>query len=149
ETTHTFALPPRSLVPLGVIAFSVLLCEGAVGDWSGVYLRDSLKSPPALAAMGYVVFSGVLAAGRLAGDWLVSWLGLSRIVRGGGLLVVVGIAAVVLTDAPLAALLGFGLIGAGVACPFSLVLSAASRTPRIDSGRAIAAVATVGYSGTF
>ncbi|HEX6607042.1 MAG TPA: MFS transporter, partial [Chloroflexia bacterium] len=47
------------------------------------------------------------------------------------------------------AIVGFGLIGAGVACPFPLVLSAAARTPGIAAGRAIAAMATVAYMGSF
>jgi MFS family permease len=45
-------------------------------------------------------------------------------------------------------MLGFGLIGLGVACPFPLAISAAARTPNIPPGRAIAALATVGYSGS-
>lgn len=140
---------PRALLPLGVLAFSVLLCEGAVGDWGAVYLREGLGSAPAVAATGYVVFSLLMTVGRLTGDWLTVRLGPARIVRGGGLLVVAGIGVILLTAAPSATILGFGLIGAGVACPFPLVISAAARTPHIAPGRAIAAMATVGYTGSF
>jgi fucose permease len=147
--TQSFALLPPALLPLGVIAFSVLLCEGAIGDWSTVYLRESLGSPPGVAATGYVVFSLLMTAGRLTGDWLTLRLGPARIVRAGGVLVVAGMGVILLTQAPTAAILGFGLIGAGVACPFPLVLSAAARTPNIAAGRAIAAMATVGYMGSF
>lgn len=148
RTERAFALPPRALLPLGALAFSVLLGEGAIGDWSAVYLREGLGSPPGLAAMGYVVFSLLMTAGRLAGDWLTLRLGPARIVRGGGVLVIAGIGVILLSRAPVAAIAGFGLIGAGVACPFPLVISAAGRAPRIDSGRAIAAMATVGYTGS-
>jgi MFS family permease len=145
----SLALLPRALLPLGVLAFSVLLCEGAIGDWSAVYLRESLGSPPGLAASGYVVFALLMTVGRLTGDWLTARLGPALIVRGGGLLVVAGFAVILLTQAPLAAVVGFGLIGAGVACPFPLVISAVARTPNIVTGRAIAAMATVAYSGSF
>jgi MFS family permease len=146
---HPFVLLPPALLPLAVIAFSVLLCEGAIGDWSTVYLRDSLGSAPGLAATGYVVFSLLMTAGRLTGDWLTLRFGPARIVRAGGLLVLAGMAVILLTQTPTAAIVGFGLIGAGVACPFPLVLSAAARTPGIAAGRAIAAMATVGYMGSF
>jgi MFS family permease len=145
---QTIALPPRALLPLGVLAFSVLLCEGAVGDWSAVYLRERLGSPPALAAAGYVVFSLLMTLGRLSGDWLTQKLGPVRIVRGGGGLVIAGIGLILLSSAPLAAIFGFGLLGAGVACPFPLVISAAARSPQMTAGRAIAAMATVGYTGS-
>jgi MFS family permease len=147
--TQAFALLPAALLPLGVIAFSVLLCEGAIGDWSTVYLRESLGSAPGVAATGYVVFSLLMTAGRLTGDWLTLRLGPARIVRAGGVLVVAGMGVILLTQAPPAAIFGFGLIGAGVACPFPLVLSAAARTPNMAAGRAIAAMATVGYMGSF
>jgi fucose permease len=126
---QAFVLPPRSLLPLGMIVFSVLLCEGAVGDWSGVYLRESLGGSPAVAASAFTVFSLLMTVGRLTGDWLTMRIGPAWVVRGGGLLVIAGISLVVLAHAPVVAVAGFGLIGAGVACPFPLVLSAASRAP--------------------
>jgi MFS family permease len=86
--TPPFALLPATLVPLGGLTFGVLLCEGAIGDWSSVYLRETLHSPPALAAGGYVIFALLMTVGRLLGDWLTLRLGPARIVRGGGLLVI-------------------------------------------------------------
>jgi MFS family permease len=145
---HAIALPPRALIPLGVIAFSVLLCEGAISDWSAVYLRDGMGSAPTIAAMGYVIFSMLMTTGRLTGDWLTLRLGAARIVRGGGLLVIIGIGLALLSPIPALAIIGFGLIGAGVACPFPIIIRTASRTPGVDPGRAIAAMATVGYTGT-
>ncbi|HMA34291.1 MAG TPA: MFS transporter [Chloroflexia bacterium] len=149
ESVARWALLPRALLPLGALAFSVLLCEGAIGDWSAVYLRESLGSAPAAAASGYAGFSLVMAAGRLTGDWLTLRLGPAYIVRAGGLLVIAGIAVLGLAGTLPAAVLGFGLIGAGVACPFPLVISAAARAPGLAPGRAIAAMATVAYSGAF
>jgi MFS family permease len=144
---HSFALLPRSLLPLGVLAFCVLLLEGAVADWSAVYLRESLGSPPAVAAAAFVVFSLLMTAGRLTGDYLTLRLGAATIVRGGGLLALAGLLIFLLSPLPLVAIFGCALIGAGVACPFPLVISAAARVAGIAPGRAIASMATVGYSG--
>ena len=124
-----FALPPRTLLPMGAIAFAVLFCEGAVADWSAVYLRDTLQSAPGVAAAGYAAFALLMAGGRLTGDWLAVRLGPTRLVRSGGLLVVVGIGLIVIAPLPWLAIVGFGLIGAGVACIFPLILSAAAQSP--------------------
>lgn len=147
ESGPSFALPSRALLLLGAVAFGVLFCEGAIADWGAVYLREGLGSPPGLAATGYAVFALLMAAGRLSGDWLTLKLGARRIVRGGGALVALGVALAVTLGQPLVAIAGFGLIGAGVACTFPLLLSAAARTPGIAPGAAIAAIATSGYTG--
>lgn len=147
EHAPSFALPPRPLLLMGLIAFCVLFSEGAVGDWSAVYLRDNLGSDAGLAATGYAVFALLMAVGRLTGDWLALRLGPGLLVRCGGVLVTLGIALALLVASPYAAIAGFGLIGAGLSCIFPLILSAASRTPGIASGTAIAAMATAGYTG--
>jgi fucose permease len=143
----SFALPPPQLFLLGFIAFGVLFCEGAIADWSGVYLRESLGGSPAIAATGFAVFSLLMAAGRLAGDGLALRLGPAWVVRVGGALVALGIGIAVASAAPLIAIVGFGLIGAGLACSFPLLLSAAARTPGVAASTAIAAIATSGYTG--
>ncbi len=42
---HSLVLLPHSLILPGMLAFCVLLIEGAIGDWSAVYLRESLGGP--------------------------------------------------------------------------------------------------------
>jgi hypothetical protein len=147
EGGPSFALPPRALVLLGLIAFGVLFCEGAIADWGAVYLREGLLSTPALAATGYAVFSLMMAAGRLTGDALALRLGPAWVVRGGGALVALGIAVAVGSNLPVLAIVGFGLVGAGLSCSFPLILSAAARTPGVAANTAIAAMATTGYTG--
>jgi len=147
EGGPAFALPPRALLPMGAIAFAVLFCEGAVADWSAVYLRDTLGSAPALATAGYAAFALLMAGGRLTGDWLALRVGPTRLVRGGGLFVMLGIGLIVAAPSPWWAIIGFGLIGAGVACTFPLILSAAAQTPGVLPSIAIAAMATSGYTG--
>jgi MFS family permease len=147
QSGPSFALPPRALLLLGAVAFGALFSEGAIADWGAVYLREGLGSQPGLAATGYAVFALLMAAGRLSGDWLALRLGAGRIARGGGALVALGVALAVVAGEPLAAIVGFGLIGAGVSCIFPLILSAAARTPGIAPGTAIAAMATSGYTG--
>ena len=70
-----FALPTGALLGLAVIAFCVLLTEGAVADWGAVYLRDVLDAGVAAGGWGYMAFSLTMAVGRFAGDALVQKLG--------------------------------------------------------------------------
>ena len=66
-----FRVPRGPLLWLGVLTMCALMAEGAIGDWAAVYLRDDLRSDPALAALGFAAFSLAMAAGRFGGDNMV------------------------------------------------------------------------------
>ena len=142
-----FALPTRALLPMGIVALSALICEGAIGDWGAIYLREGLGSPAGVAAAGYAFFALTMAGGRFAGDWLTTRFGSGSIVRGGGALVVAGIGLALISVTPAIAIVGYGLVGAGVSTIFPLIMSAAARTPGVAPGTGIAAMATAGYTG--
>jgi MFS family permease len=142
-----FALPTGALLGLAVIAFCVLLTEGAVADWGAVYLRDVLDASAAAGGWGYMAFSLTMAAGRFAGDALVQKLGPVWIIRGGGLLVTLGITVVLASHSIPAAIAGFACVGAGLASAFPVAISVAGRTPGVPTGTAVAAIATAGYFG--
>lgn len=142
-----FARPTRALLALGLVAFCVVLGEGAIADWSAVYLNGTLRTGAGLAAAGYAAFSIVMAVGRGVGDRLTARLGSRTMVRLGGLVAAAGLTiALVFSWVPIA-ILGFGLVGAGFSVVFPLTLSAAGRASKQASGTAIAAVATCGYLG--
>ena len=142
-----FARPTRALLGLGVISFCVLLGEGAVGDWSAVYLKNTLSTGPGFAAAGYAAFSLMMVAGRITGDRLTSYLGPVRLVRLGGAVAAVGLGLSLTVGHPLVALAGFAAAGAGFSIVFPLALSAAGRTKETAAGPALAAVSTLGYTG--
>ena len=142
-----FVLPDRRLVALGLIAFCGLLGEGAMGDWSAVYLDQSLGADVEVAAMAFAVFSLTMALGRFSGDRVVARFGGGAVVCGGGALAALGLGATLLIGRPEVAIVGFGLIGAGLSCIFPVALSAATRTPGMAAGTAIAGVCTIGYLG--
>ncbi len=143
----TFARPTRALLALGLVAFCVVLGEGAIADWSAIYLNGTLRTGAGLAVAGYAAFSIVMAIGRGVGDQLTSRFGPRAMVRLGGITAAVGLTiALLFTWVPIV-LVGFGLVGAGFSVVFPLTLSAAGRTSKQASGTAIAAVATCGYVG--
>ena len=147
EEGSVFARPPRSLLALGVLSFCVLLSEGAVADWSAVYLENVLGSSAAVAAAGYAAFSLAMAAMRFGGDALTVTLGAVRLVRFGGLVAGLGLGAALVIGTTPTAIVGFACMGAGLAASFPIALGAAGRTPGLAPGAAIGAVATLGYTG--
>ncbi len=143
----TFVLPRGPLLLLGGMTFLILLTEGAMADWSAVYLRHSLGADSNVAGAGYAVFSLAMAAGRLTGDRLVVAFGPEPLVRLGGLLAAGGLGVALVLHHPLAAVLGFGCVGLGLSNIIPLLFSASGRIPGIASGLAIASVSTAGYGG--
>jgi hypothetical protein len=143
----SFARPSRALAALGIVAFCGLLIEGAIADWSAVYMNDTLNTGPGLAAGGFAAFSLTMAIGRLTGDRLVYLSNPVTVARYGGGFAAVGMGLTLAAPHPLLAIAGFGLVGAGMANVVPIIFSAAGRMPGISPGPAIAAVATTGYFG--
>ncbi|HEX2437555.1 MAG TPA: MFS transporter [Methylomirabilota bacterium] len=142
-----FAAPSRALLAVGLLALLGLLAEGAMGDWSAVYLRDTLGASPATAAVGFAAFSLAMAAGRLSGDTLVARVGSRRLLRFSGGIAAVGLAAALGLAMPVAGVVGFALVGIGIANVIPVLFSAAARIPGVDAGRGLSAAATIGYLG--
>jgi MFS family permease len=142
-----FALPRGPLLALGAIGFCVLLGEGAMADWSAVYLTREFGAGATLAAAGYAVFSLTMAAGRLGGDALTARFGAERMVRSGGALAAVGLGAGLAIGTAPAVLIGFACVGAGLAAIFPIAMGASGRVPGVPSSTALTAVATAGYTG--
>ena len=142
-----FAWPPRRLLGLGALTFCALLAEGAMGDWSAVYLHDAVRAPAAFAGMGFAAFSLAMAAGRFSGDRLVARLGPSWLLRLSGALAAIGLTAALVVGRPETAVVGFALVGLGLANSVPVLFGAAARMPGLPAGAALAGVATTGYGG--
>jgi MFS family permease len=142
-----FARPTRALAGLGVISFCVLLGEGAMADWSAVYLKGTLETGPGLAAAGFAAFSAAMVAGRLFGDRLTAHFGPVALVRSGAVVSAVGLGVSLAVAHPAGALVGFACAGLGFSIIFPVALSTAGRAKGASTGPAIAAVATAGYFG--
>ena len=136
-----------ALLGLSVISFCILLGEGAMADWSAVYLRDIAGASAGVAGLGYSVFSATMALGRLAGDSLTARIGAVAVVRYGALMSAFGLAGALIAGTTTAAMVGFGIVGAGFASIFPNMCSAAAKQPKVTPAVAIAAVSTTGYLG--
>ncbi|WP_237763392.1 hypothetical protein [Thiobacillus denitrificans] len=139
--------PHGVIVLLGAMAALGLVAEGSMYDWSVLYLRESLASPQALAALGYAAFSVAMAIGRFAGDRARARLGAVALLSVGGTLAAIAMLAVLLIGHPAAALAGFALVGLGIANVVPVLFACASRVPGISPAHGISGVASLGYLG--
>ena len=142
-----FARPTRELLGLGVLALCALLAEGAMADWSAVYLMDARGASQGAAAAGFAAFSLAMAAGRFGGDRVALRFGALNLLRMSGGLAAVGLFLTLMVREPLIAIAGLGLVGLGVANLIPVLFSAAGRANGVAPGPALAAVATTGYVG--
>jgi fucose permease len=142
-----FVRPPRTLLALGLLALCGLLAEGAMADWSAVYLRDVLGATSGTAALGFAAFSFAMAGGRFAGDGLARRWGAVRVLRTSSTFASVGLALALLLHDTSAAVIGFGAVGLGISNIVPLVFRAAGHASGVPAGTALAAVATLGYFG--
>ncbi|MBA2078138.1 MFS transporter [Rhodanobacter sp. PCA2] len=132
---------------LGLLCFVSFLAEGAMLDWSAVFLREFRGVPPASAGLGYACFSVAMALGRLTGDRLVGRHGPTRAVCVGALLAAAGFLLVAGIPHAAASLAGFVLIGLGASNIVPVLFSAAGRLPGTSPAIAIATATTLGYAG--
>ncbi len=139
--------PTRALLMLGIVAFCGLVAEGAVADWSAVYLRDTLKTGPGFAAFGYAAFQFTMAGVRFFGDGFRARFGEANVVRVSGSFLAIGLGAALVIGQPIATIIGFACVGAGAASIFPVAMSAAGRIEAVSRGSAIAWVTSFGYTG--
>ncbi len=139
-------LRPAVLV-LGAIALADMLCEGAVADWAAVYLRDSLRTAAAVAALGYTAFSLAMVVVRLSGNRLLSRFSSRLVVPALAAPAAVGLASSLLVGGSAAFFVGLVLLGCGLASVVPVCFRAAGSLPGLDPGRAVAAVAGFGWAG--
>lgn len=147
EGTHQWAWPTRSLLLLAFIGFCVLLSEGAIADWSALYIRDTLGGSAFLGGLGFAGFSFTMALGRFYGDILIPKIGPRLIVLYGGGLAALSLSMALFTGNAGLAILGFTISGLGMSCVVPIVFSAAASIPGISPGSGIASVSSMGYFG--
>ncbi|MGW0835160.1 MFS transporter [Streptomyces prunicolor] len=145
EAPPRFTLPPKSALLIGAVGFCAVFAEGASLDWSAVFLKDQLGTSAGLAAASTTGFMLTMAVARLVGDGVVNRFGSVRTVRAGGVLSVFGGLLIVLAENPALTMVGFALLGLGIAVVVPLCFAAAGRSGPNPS-QAIAGVATITYT---
>jgi predicted MFS family arabinose efflux permease len=144
---HSFRLPRGPLAVLGVLAALGLIAEGAIYDWSVLYMQQELGSLQKQAALAYAAFSAAMAAARFGGDAMRARFTPVALLRGSGVLAAAAMTLVLLTDLPWLALVGFAGVGVGFANVVPILFGASARVPGVEPASGIASVSAVAYLG--
>jgi hypothetical protein len=142
-----FALPRGIVLFIGALCCVAFLAEGAMLDWSAVFLTSVLGMTTAYAGLGYATFSATMTIGRLTGDRVVARFGGPAVVTLGGLFAALGFALATLAMSWPPVMLGFGLIGAGCANIVPVLYTSVGRQSVMPEHAAVSAVTTLGYAG--
>jgi hypothetical protein len=142
-----FQLPSGRLLLIGFLCACGLLAETSATDWSSLYLTRDMQVDAALAGIGVTTFTGCMAVARLLGDRLMLMFGTARLVTAGSGLAALGLVLVLGPKALPAAIVGFALIGLGLAAVVPSYFRAGGTQPGIPSSVGVSAVSTMGYAG--
>lgn len=142
-----FALPDKSLWVLSAICLCGMMSEGAMADWSALFYKSTLTNKTSSPTMGYTAFAFAMSVVRFTGDWFINKVGTFKTLIISGLLMSLGLLIALGFAVSYAVIIGFGLVGAGVACVVPIVYSTAGKSKTMSAGMAIAAVSTIGYTG--
>lgn len=142
-----FAIPHGVVLFIGILCFIVFLAEGAVLDWSAVFLTTERAVDSAYAGLGYAAFALTMTVGRLTGDSVVHRLGAKRVIIYGGSIAATGFLLATLAPMWQAALLGYALVGAGCSNIVPVLYTAVGKQTLMPEAIAVPAITTIGYAG--
>jgi MFS family permease len=142
-----FTLPDKPLIVFALICFACMACENTMYDWSGIYFEKVVLVPKAKATQGFVVYMIAMTLGRFVGDAVVNRFGIKTLLRYSGIFIFCGLMLAVLLPHPVIAIIGFVMVGLGVACIVPMVFQMAGRSTTMSSGTALASISSIGYLG--
>ncbi|MGW2183612.1 MFS transporter [Streptomyces sp. NPDC001732] len=136
-------MPSRVTMWMGCAMVFGTVTEGAMNDWSALYLEDVVGAASELAPLGIAVVSGMMVLARVFADgWRSRW-GDGRIVRVGSAVAGTGLALALTAGGVVPTLIGFACVGLGVAAVTPCVYVAAAG----QGTDALALVAAMGTTG--
>ena len=136
----------KPLLLLGLISFVAMGSEGAIVDWSGLYLKEITLAPEALWGVGFLGFQVTMTLGRFLGDGISDKIGSIKIVALGAILAILGYLFVLTSDTYLS-IFGFALNGLGFSVMVPEVFRIGGNVKGVDSSKGIAFIAGSGYTG--
>lgn len=150
ESTEPVITKPKPNVRLMLMALMCMICfmaEGAVLDWSGVFLTNDRGLDIKYAGWGFAIFGGTMSIMRFTGDKVVSLLGRKPVLVLSSIIAMIGYAVAVMIPDWKFTLLGFALVGIGAANIVPVLITLAAQEKVMPVNMSVALVATLGYFG--
>ncbi len=140
------SLPKGALLAVCLMPMGALMIEGAMMEWSALFLRGDLGTGPLAAGATFAAFSLAMALGRMGGDRITERLGAAQVLIGSCLLAGVGSLSFALAPGVEVAFAAAIVMGAGAANIYPLAMSRASQVPGRSAEDNIAAVVFAAFS---
>lgn len=141
------AKPEVFLYLLGIVAFCGMAAEGAMSDWSGLFLTDVVGVKENLAPMGLTAYMVTMASGRFVIDKATQRFGRLKVLRCGGFFISIGLFLAVAFPNLISTIIAFMIIGMGTAGIVPTVYSVAGQKTKISTGVALTIVSSVSFLG--
>jgi len=138
------------IMPLFVIAIVglvVMVSEGAIADWSALYLKKIILLDIKYIGLGYSAFSLAMMIGRFTGDSLSKKLGSWQLITYSSLIAISGFLLVLILN-PIFTIPGFFIVGLGFSVIVPEVYRLASNVDGVktaDGVSFIAATTNIGF----
>jgi len=139
-------LKNKKLISFAIIGLVVMMTEGAIMDWSTLYMSKEVLAQEIWWGYALGMFSLFMAIGRFIMDPISDFYGSKLIVQAGLVIVVFGV-FLVLSNNLTPVLFGFGLIGFGVSGIVPEIYRLSSQVAGVESSDGVATVAGMGYVG--
>jgi MFS family permease len=146
-TESKFQWPNAMLWSVIFISLCCNLTEGTMADWAALFMRDEVGSAHWLEGWGFGVYAFFMAVTRFFGDRLMVRYTPQQILKAGGLLACMGLMLAIWTQTEVATLIGFGLVGCGVALGAPILYGIAARAPGMAPGAGLATMNTFAMVG--
>ncbi|MFB6726682.1 MFS transporter [Kribbella sp. NPDC056345] len=136
-------IPSRTIAWLAVAMVFVTVVEGAMNDWSALYLKEIVGAPPAVLPLGIAVVSATMLLTRLFADSRRAAWGDRQVVLAGATIAGTALATALLIGGLIPTLIGFACVGLGMAAATPCLYAAAAK----QGPNALTLVATMGTLG--
>jgi len=124
-----FALSHGKILFIALMCFFVFLTEGAMLDWSSLFLNAERGVAKSQAGLGYTLYAIAVTLARLYGDRLINAIGRYRMLLLGSLCAVLGLLLVTTVNLAWVAFAGLILVGLGIANVVPILFNAAGLSP--------------------
>jgi MFS family permease len=149
EAKSSFSLSYKAIIPVGLIAFCCMTGEGSLADWSAIYMNKVVGKDPAYGAIAFGTFAAGMTLGRIFGDFTTAKFGRRQLMIYDALLATLGLSIALLHVSAATTLIGFFMVGVGVATVVPIVFSTAGNTEGVHPSVGIAMATSIGYTGFF
>ena len=144
---HRPQIPWWPVLLVAIPTFVMWFLDSATSAWGGIYLTDGLSASESSAALAFTAYQAVLLLTRLVGDAVVRRIGPVATARASGVVAVLAVALVAAAPSVPVTIVGFALLGAGLAMIPPLSMVAAGHLDPEGSGQALARVNVSNYVG--